>query len=336
MDEKEFLMRREQRKRRKKQMMRRRMIFFSVIILIVIIVSIVFAVKHNSSQENGPAPAPPTITAAPPASDAPQTSGEPEGSDNPQDSGAPQSPKPSATAEPAPSPTVDPALASQVVFPPKPEKPADILKGLNMDDGEKVAYLTFDDGPTLTVTPKILDTLRRYNVKATFFQVGSLIEENLDMARRVYDEGHLLANHSYAHNYSKLYATEDAFITEVEKTNQLIQKVSGNENYPKVFRFPGGGYNAGTWGANKQKYKEVLADKGVRYCDWNALNGDAEGGGNKTAAQLVERVKNTAKKEDIVILMHDAAAKKTTAEALPAVIEYLISQGYSFKRLDQA
>lgn len=204
-----------------------------------------------------------------------------------------------------------------------------------MEDGEKVAYLTFDDGPTLTVTPKILDTLRRYNVKATFFQVGSLIEENPDMARRVYDEGHLLANHSYAHNYSKLYATEESFITEIEKTYQLIQNVSGNENYPKVFRFPGGGYNAGTWGANKQKYKEVLASKGIRYCDWNALNGDAEGG-TQTAAQLLERVKSTAKKEDIVILMHDAAAKKTTAEALPDIIEYLISQGYAFKRLDEA
>ena len=327
MDEKEFLMRREQRRRRKQKMMRRRMIFFSVIILIIIVASIVFAVKHNTSRENVPAPTPAVTTAPPQNTDLPGAAEE--------STDQPKGTEPPASADPASSPTIDPALTDKVVFPPKPEKPADILKGLNMEDGEKVAYLTFDDGPTLTVTPKILDTLRRYNVKATFFQVGSLIEENPDMARRVYDEGHLLANHSYAHNYSKLYATEESFITEIEKTYQLIQNVSGNENYPKVFRFPGGGYNTGTWGANKQKYKEVLASKGIRYCDWNALNGDAEGG-TQTAAQLLERVKSTAKKEDIVILMHDAAAKKTTAEALPDIIEYLISQGYAFKRLDEA
>ncbi len=330
MDQREFMKRQEIRKRRKKQMMRRRMTFFSLIILLVVIVSVVLAVRHNTAQNKLPDPTAPAATTAPPqASDTPQGSSEPQGSDAPADPSA--SPSADASAEP----TIDPNLANQVVFPLEPEKPADILQGLNMEDGKKVAYLTFDDGPTMTVTPKILDTLRRYNVKATFFQVGSLIEENPDMARRVYDEGHLLGNHSYAHNYSKLYATEESFMSEIDKTYQLIADIVGNENYPKVFRFPGGGYNAGSWGANKQKYKEVLAQRGIRYCDWNALNGDAEGG-TRSAAQLLERVKNTAKKEDVVILMHDAAAKKTTAEALPSIIEYLISQGYEFKRLDEA
>ena len=99
--------------------------------------------------------------------------------------------------------------------------------------------------------------------------------------------------------------------------------------------FRGGGYDAGSWGANKQTYKEILAEKGIRYCDWNALNGDAEGG-TRSAEQLLERVKKTAVKEDVVILMHDAAAKKTTAESLEAVIQHLIAQGYQFERLDRA
>lgn len=79
-----------------------------------------------------------------------------------------------------------------------------------------------------------------------------------------------------------------------------------------------------------------MKQNNVRYCDWNALNGDAEGK-NRTSEELVERVKKTTLgKEDVVILMHDAATKSTTAEALPSVLEYLISEGYVFKTLDKA
>lgn len=212
---------------------------------------------------------------------------------------------------------------------------ADLLKSVRKSDGVKTAYLTFDDGPTKSITPQVLDILRRYNVKATFFEVGSLIESNPDMARRVYEEGHLLANHSYAHNYKDLYATPEAFMAEIEKTYALIQQITCDENYFKLFRFPGGSYNAGTWGAKKQEYKTLLRDNGFYYCDWNALNGDAEGG-KKTADQLVQGVITSSKdKEDVVILMHDAATKQTTVDALPKVIEYLMSQGYEFRRLDQ-
>lgn len=218
---------------------------------------------------------------------------------------------------------------------PAPSFEPDLLKKVRNKDGIKTAYLTFDDGPTKSVTPKILDTLRRYNIKATFFEVGSLIESNPDMARRVYEEGHLIANHSYAHNYSALYAQQEDFISEVTKTEQLIKNITCEENIFKLFRYPGGSYDAGTWGHKKQLYKQVLADMGYYYCDWNALNADAEGG-VKTAAQLVESVKQTTQgKEDVVILMHDAAAKKETAAALADIVEYLISQGYEFKRLDE-
>lgn len=227
-------------------------------------------------------------------------------------------------------------VVNDVLYPMPPETVSDLLKAVDKQDGIKTCYLTFDDGPTTSVTPRILDILRRYNVKATFFTVGSLLEANPDIARREYEEGHFLANHSYAHNYSKLYADSTAFMNEINATSALIKNIVGREDYPMVFRFPGGGYNAGSYGEAKQTYKTVLESNGIRYCDWNALNGDAEGG-SPTAAQLVERVKKTTKgKEDVVILMHDAAAKKTTAEALPEVIEYLLAEGYTFKRLDKA
>lgn len=223
-----------------------------------------------------------------------------------------------------------------VLYPEKPEQEVKLDTAILKKDNVKTCYLTFDDGPTLSVTPRILDTLRRYNVKATFFMVGTLIENNKSMARRVYDEGHCLANHSYAHNYSDLYADKDTFMNEINKTFELIREVMGKEDCPKIFRFPGGGFNAGSYGAAKQDYKLVLKENGIRYCDWNALNGDAEGK-KRTAEELAERVKKTTNgKEDVVILMHDAAAKSTTADALPYVLEYLISEGYKFKTLDKA
>lgn len=226
--------------------------------------------------------------------------------------------------------------AAETIYPLKPETEANLDAAILKKDNVKTCYLTFDDGPTMSVTPRILDILRRYNVKATFFTVGTLIENNKNIARREYDEGHLLANHSYSHNYSDFYASKENFMSEIDKTYNLIYEITGEKDYPRVFRFPGGGFNAGSHGAAKQEYKTVLKENNIRYCDWNALNGDAEGK-SRSAEELVERVKKTTKgKEDVVILMHDAATKSTTADALPYIIEYLMSQGYSFKTLAQA
>lgn len=219
-------------------------------------------------------------------------------------------------------------------YPQPPEKNTDILVDAVKADGVKKAYITFDDGPNNSVTPSVLDTLRRYNVKATFFLVGSLIEKYPDVARRIYDEGHCLANHSYNHNYDELYADGDSFMTQINKTNELIYGITCNGYYPKIVRFPGGGYNAGSKGEAKQGYKLLLKDSGYRYCDWNSLTGDAEKK-NPDADYLMSNLRRSTKdKEDVVILMHDAIAKKITAQTLPQIIEYLIEQGYEFDTLD--
>ena len=197
-------------------------------------------------------------------------------------------------------------------------------------------YLTFDDGPTTNITPQILDTLRKYNVKATFFEVGSLMDANPDIARRVYEEGHLIANHSYSHNYDKLYATEEAFRSEIEQAYATINNVR-DENTGEEFRlmrFPGGSYNSGDHASEKQKYKETLKDMGFYYIDWNTLTGDAEGK-TKNASELLEYLKkNMESYNNLVVLMHDASSKQATADALPSVIEYIAEKGYTFHRLD--
>ncbi len=211
----------------------------------------------------------------------------------------------------------------------------DLLKiATSVEDAEqKVCYLTFDDGPTEEVTPQVLDVLKKYNIKATFFMLGKMLNVNRELGKRVYDEGHLLANHSYFHVYEDLYATSDGFIAEIEKTQQLIKDVTGEEPF-KLIRFPGGGHNAGSYGEQKQEYKNVLKEKGYYFADWNCLNGDAEAA-LRSPEQLLQRVKETAVGKNIIVLMHDAATKTTTPEALGSIIEYLKGQGYKFKRLDE-
>ena len=221
------------------------------------------------------------------------------------------------------------------VYPQPLEKSTDILSDLKKNDGKKTAYLTFDDGPNTSVTPRVLDVLRRYNIKATFFAVGSLIEQNPSIARRIYDEGHLLANHSYSHKYTELYADAQSFMNEINHTEEIIKGIVCKENYPKILRFPGGAFEVGSHAEVKKQIKTLLQENGYRYCDWNSLSGDAESK-TPTADYLIQKISSTIKgKEDVVILMHDAVSKSITAETLPEIIEILINDGYTFGTLDE-
>ncbi len=245
-------------------------------------------------------------------------------------------PENNASIETTMTPEVVPTFAPVVSNIPLPSENNNLMDIINNSVQAKRCYLTFDDGPTKNITPQILDVLRRYNVKATFFQVGSLIDANPDMARRVYEEGHLIANHSNGHNYEKLYASTDAFINEINECHEKIKSVTGEENYFKLVRFPGGSFksSADSYSDTKQECKKVLAEYGFYYCDWNALNGDAEGR-KKDADELLEYLKDTMDLgENVVILMHDASAKQATADSLAKTIEYLRGQGYTFHRLD--
>lgn len=217
---------------------------------------------------------------------------------------------------------------------PSPAEETDLINIIAHAGMKKRCYLTFDDGPSKSVTPQILDILASYGAKATFFEVGKYIENNPDMAKRVHDEGHLIANHSYSHDYDSLYASEENFKNEIEKCYDVIKSVTGEEEPFKLIRFPGGSYNAGDHAAEKQVYKQTLADMGFYYCDWNSLNGDAEGK-KKNSDELVQYFKNSAVGfNNLIVLMHDTDAKQSTADALPAIIEYLQGQGYTFHRLD--
>lgn len=190
----------------------------------------------------------------------------------------------------------------------------------------KIAYLTFDDGPSKKVTPVVLDTLKRENIKATFFVVGQAAKDNPELLKRVKEEGHVIGNHTYSHNYKYIYSNINNFLDDLKKNDNMISSIIGDYN-KGLIRFPSGSFG-------KQAYIKAAHDAGYHQVDWNSLNGDAEGK-KRSAEELIERFKETSRgKKNLTILMHDAIGKETTAEALPKIIQYLKSQGYEFKTLN--
>lgn len=197
---------------------------------------------------------------------------------------------------------------------------------------EKVAFLTFDDGPSPAVTPLILDLLKQENIKATFFVLGDRVTSNPELVKRAYDEGHYIANHGKTHIYSQIYTNTQTVLDEYNFTNQAIRDAIGDQDYnTRIFRFPGG-YAGGYYSEIKKEARVLLNSNGIASLDWNALSKDAEGA--KTKEQLIQNVITTVgEKNCVVILMHDANNKILTYETLPDVINYLRQNGYTFKCL---
>lgn len=195
---------------------------------------------------------------------------------------------------------------------------------------EKYAYLTFDDGPTISSTGKILDILKEENVKATFFVIGKYVNKHPELVKRAYDEGHYIANHGYSHNNSNLYQSDENFINEIRNTDLEIGKAIGNENYcSHIFRFPNG-YMSSLYKSKKEHAVELLKELNYVYVDWNCLNNDSVK--KYSNYQLLDNLKTTSKdKGTLIILMHDTTDVNDSSAVLRDSILYLKSQGYEFK-----
>lgn len=201
----------------------------------------------------------------------------------------------------------------------------------NGKEGKRV-FLTFDDGPSDTVTPHILDILKKYNIKATFFVLGNRVSNHKELIQREYNEGHYIANHGYSHRYDKIYSSSSKVLEEYNKTEAAIKKALGNKEYESnLFRFPGGSVG-GSYDKVKKQAKKQLKKEGIAYLDWNALTNDANGA--KSKKEIIKNLKTTIQNQDnVVVLMHDAADKKLTYQSLEEVIKYLKKQGYNFKNM---
>ena len=198
----------------------------------------------------------------------------------------------------------------------------------------KVAYLTFDDGPSIN-TMKILDILDQYNVKATFFVIYH--KGMTKQYKAIVDRGHTIALHSYTHDYSKIYKSEKGYYSDLNKIHDYVKKTTGVDS--RIIRFPGGSSNTVSNKYNKgimKTLKSSVTKNGYYYHDWNVSSGDA-GGINRKASVLLGNVKKgVGKKKVINVLMHDTGkSKMTTVEALPSIIEYIRKQGYSFEALTE-
>ena len=181
-------------------------------------------------------------------------------------------------------------------------------------------YLTFDDGPSAE-TNRILDILKEYNVKATFFVIGKTDENSVKAYQRIVEEGHTLGMHSYSHQYAQVYASREAFEDDLTSLQDYLFSITGMES--TFYRFPGGSSNK----VSKIPMSDLiqcLEERNITYFDWNVSSGDASGtqlSSQTIINNVMSGINGTLK--NYVVLFHDSAAKKTTVDALPEILEQL-------------
>ena len=207
------------------------------------------------------------------------------------------------------------------------------LKRLRDDDryermSDNVVYLTFDDGPNDKNTPRILEILKKENIKATFFLTGQNVVRYPDVVKQIYQSGNAMGLHSYTHDYKKIYQSPKAYIGEMMETEEAIYGIIGVR--PIISRAPGG-----TKGHFTDAFWPAIEELGYVEVGWNALTGDADGTG-KSAGKAVENIKQQLElrpylHRHLVILMHDASGHGATVDALPAIIKLLKDRGYTFR-----
>ena len=182
----------------------------------------------------------------------------------------------------------------------------------------KKVYLTFDDGPSY-YTEEILDILKRYNVKATFFVTGMNFPQYEEYLQKILDGGHALGIHTYSHVYNDIYGSLDAFKEDFYKLRDAIYECTGED--VKIYRFPGGSSNTIVSVEVREQIMKWLKEENIQYYDWNVSSGDASNvllSPEEIAENCINGVQdcNTA-----IVLLHDSGGKKSTVEALPLIIE---------------
>lgn len=203
----------------------------------------------------------------------------------------------------------------------------DQVKNLSLSDeelydGYRKVYLTFDDGPSPN-TEDILDCLKQYDIKATFFVVRRDGMNYEKLYQRIVDEGHSLGMHSTSHVYRDIYKDVDSFMEDTLSLRNFLYMVTGEES--DIYRFPGGSTNrAGA--SDMNDLADALFKEGILYFDWNISSQDATAGGLSKDAivrNVINRIEGSG--EEAIILFHDLSSKDTTVEALPEIIEYIQS-----------
>lgn len=209
------------------------------------------------------------------------------------------------------------------------ESAAAALPNPSPGSGGKTIYLTFDDGPSPN-TPRIISILNSYGIKATFFVKNTSYN---DYMKDIVNNGNVIALHSYTHDYKTIYSSDEAFYQDLQNISDLVYLQTGVRS--NIMRFPGGGSNTVS-----KKYSpgimtrltQGVAERGYIYFDWNCSSGDAM---KNTVPKetIVASCKKVPSANNVIVLLHDTGAKNTTVEALPEIIEYYLSCGYTFSTI---
>lgn len=200
------------------------------------------------------------------------------------------------------------------------EQPAKWLRWLypnalwRMDKNDHSVYLTFDDGPIPESTPFILETLRRYNAKATFFMVGENVLRYHDLYNQIVAEGHQVGNHTFNHIGSFKHWTL-TYALNIQQANDLIKA--------HLFRPPHGWMRHSVYWWFQRRYKIVMWDLVTRdYSKW------------LTADDVVRNVKRYTRNGSIITFHDSLKSIDKLKTALPEALEWLQEQGYEFKTLE--
>ncbi len=211
----------------------------------------------------------------------------------------------------------------------KPDKPYQPVKNVSNGKKDKVVYLTFDDGPSSN-TEKILKILDQHKIKGTFFVTG-INKQYFPMIKKAYQKGHTIGLHTYSHDYSKVYSSENAFFEDLDSIGSLVKQEIGF--VPHFIRFPGGSSN----GVSKQYNPGIMSrlvnqvlDNGYQYYDWDISSEDAA---HNTTVESIVKGATACHWSKITILLHDATGKQNTVKALSKIIEIYKQRGYRFEKI---
>ena len=199
-------------------------------------------------------------------------------------------------------------------------------------NGKSIAYLTFDDGPS-SITNSVLDILKKYNVKATFFVINSGSYNKTTLQREV-NEGHTIGLHAYDHNYAIAYKDDNSYLDGIDKLRAKVKADTGFDSH--YIRFPGGSSNTISKRYSKgimSRITKTAKQRGYKYYDWNVDDDDA--GSARTADDCYNNVvRELRPNRSNIVLMHDFGTNKKILEALPRIIEYCQKNGYTMLPID--
>lgn len=198
----------------------------------------------------------------------------------------------------------------------------------------KTIYLTFDDGPSSSITPQLLQILKEENVQVTFFVINR--DDSLNyLIKREQEDGHVVALHSFTHDYSYVYSSIDNYFSDLNLIREKVYSITGN--YSNLIRFPGGSSNT----VSRKYYNGIMSilvneveNRGYHYFDWNVSSGDA--GGSNNSSEVYNSVVNNLIYKNNIVLLHDFEGNYKTLNAIRDIIRFGKQKGYTFSTLNES